>query len=222
MRTEIVFSSGDRIAVIAPHPDDESLGASSALLLAPERTDIFVLTDGSHGCRDRTVEKEAAVRRRQFEAEMDYVKPNSFEWIGVEDTKLGLHPEAVGKIDFTPYTIIFLPWLNSLHPDHRDAARFCLDEIRRQRARADCYFYEIDAPFHDPSHYIDISEIAEEKRRLVRFHADQKGHEQITLALNAYRAAQMIKYKSLEYVEAFQKVDADEHPELPDQDRKEI
>ena len=66
MRTEIVFSSGDRIAVIAPHPDDESLGTSSALLLAPERTDIFVLTDGSHGCRDRTVEEEAAVRRRML------------------------------------------------------------------------------------------------------------------------------------------------------------
>lgn len=213
MRTEIKFTSGDRIAVIAPHPDDESLGASAALILAPEKTDIFVLTDGSHGCKERTVEEEAAVRKRQFEAEMDYVKPRSYAWLGVEDTKLAFHPEAVGKIDFTPYTKIFLPWLHSLHPDHRCAAGFCLDGIRRQNARADCFFYEIDAPFHDPSHYIDISDIAEEKRRLVRFHADQKGHERITLALNAFRAAQMIKYRDLQYVEAFQIADTSGLPE---------
>ena len=207
MREEIKFSSEDRIAVIAPHPDDESLGASAALLLAPGITDIFVLTDGSHGCRQRSFEEEAVVRKRQFEAEMEYVKPRSYAWLGVEDSKLSLHPEVVKRIDFTPYTIIFLPWLRSFHPDHRCAAEFCLDEIRRQNARAACYFYEIDAPFYDPSHYIDISDIADEKRRLVRFHADQKSHEQITLALNAYRAAQMIKYKSLRYAEAFQKAD---------------
>ena len=209
----MVFQKEDRIAVIAPHPDDECLGAGAALIFAPGQTDIYVLTDGSHGDPDRSIEEEARIRRAQFEAEMEAVKPHDWKWLGYEDTTLPRQPDAVSGIDFTPYTIIFLPWLNSLHPDHRDAARFCLDEIRRQRARADCYFYEIDAPFHDPSHYIDISEIAEEKRRLVRFHADQKGHEQITLALNAYRAAQMIKYKSLEYVEAFQKVDADERPE---------
>ena len=71
----IQFHEHDSIAVIAPHPDDECLGAASALLMAADRTDIYVLTDGSHGNPAKTVEEEAAIRKRQFEAEMEYVRP---------------------------------------------------------------------------------------------------------------------------------------------------
>ena len=78
MRERIVFEKNDRIAVIAPHPDDECLGAAAPLILAPDRTDVFVLTDGSHGNPAKTVEEEAAVRKRQFEAEMGYVRPRSW------------------------------------------------------------------------------------------------------------------------------------------------
>ena len=52
MVEELKFREDDRIAVIAPHPDDECLGAAAALLLVPEKTDIYVLTDGSHGNKD--------------------------------------------------------------------------------------------------------------------------------------------------------------------------
>lgn len=207
MRQEIKFTNEDRIAIIAPHPDDECLGASSALILAPGITDIIVLTDGSHGSEERSIKEEAAVRRAQFEAEMEYVKPNSYKWLGVEDTKMSLHREIIREIDFKPYTIVFLPWIKSLHPDHRYAAAFCMDEIVRQKADCSCYFYEINAPFHEPTHYIDITGIEDEKRRLVRFHKNQNEQENITLSLNAFRAAQMLKHPDIECVEAFEKVD---------------
>lgn len=216
MRREIAFTEEDRIAVIAPHPDDECLGVSAALLTAADKTDIFVLTDGSHGCKTRTVEEEAAVRKAQFEAEMEYVKPHDYTWIGVEDTKMAAHPEAVRQIDFTPYSIIFIPWLESLHPDHRYAAAYCIDTIRRQKAKAACYSYEIVAPFHNPTHYIDITSIEKEKRKLIRFHEDQQGQERINLSLNAFRAAQMIKREDILYTETFLKVDVKKYPEAPD------
>ena len=78
MRERIVFQDNDRIAVIAPHPDDECLGAGAVLLLAPERTDIFVLTDGSHGNPEKSIEEEAVIRRMQFEAEMEAVRPHAW------------------------------------------------------------------------------------------------------------------------------------------------
>ena len=43
--------------------------------MAADRTDIYVLTDGSHGNPAKTVQEEAAIRKRQFEAEMEYVRP---------------------------------------------------------------------------------------------------------------------------------------------------
>ncbi|MCR5406955.1 MAG: PIG-L family deacetylase [Lachnospiraceae bacterium] len=165
VRKEIEFNEEDKIAVIAPHPDDECLGASAALILAPQKTDIYVLTDGSRGAVERTPEEEVLVRRAQFEAEMEYVKPHSYTWLGGVDTKMSRHRDLVIKIDFRPYTIIFLPWLKSFHPDHRYASAFCLDEIRSQKAEAACYFYEIKAPFYDPTHYVDITGICEEKKK---------------------------------------------------------
>ena len=185
MTEQLRLESTDSIAVIAPHPDDECLGVASALLTAPERTDVYVMTDGSRGSKERSIEEEAVVRKRQFEAEMAYVRPRKFVWLGFGDTKLGKHPEAADKIDFTQYTKVFLPWHESLHPDHRAAADMCCRAIKRQGATAECYSYEINAPFYRPTHYIDITDLAEEKRKLVRFHADQVGHENITLSLPA-------------------------------------
>lgn len=62
MRERIVFEKNDRIAVIAPHPDDECLGAAAPLILAPDRTDVFVLTDGSHGNPEISIAEEAKIR----------------------------------------------------------------------------------------------------------------------------------------------------------------
>ena len=152
------------------------------------------------------MEEEAIVRKTQFENEMEYVKPHSWHWFGVEDTKLNEHKELGMQIDFTPYTKIFLPWLKSFHPDHVAAAEMCIDAIRRQHAKAECWSYEINVPFYKPTHYIDITEIEEEKRKLVRFHADQNGQENVNLSLNAFRAAQMLAFPEYKYVECYEKV----------------
>ena len=101
MRERIVFAENDRIAIIAPHPDDECLGAAAALILAPDRTDIYVLTDGSHGNPEKSIGEEAEIRRTQFEAEMAAVKPHAWEWLGYEDTTLPERQDAVERIDFT-------------------------------------------------------------------------------------------------------------------------
>ncbi len=206
MYREIIFSEKDRIAVVAPHPDDECFGAAGVLLQAAERTDIYVLTDGSHGSRERTVEEELAVRKQQFEAEMEYLHPHAWYWLGVEDTKLKEHGEIAEKINFRGYTKIFLPWVKSLHPDHVAAAQICCDAIRRQGSTAECYSYEICAPFYNPGYYIDITEMEQQKRKLIRFHADQPEQERIVLSLNAFRAAQMID-PQYQYLECFERVD---------------
>ncbi len=208
MRERIVFQEDDRIAVIAPHPDDECLGAAAALILAPERTDIYVLTDGSHGNPELSTEEEARIRRAQFEAEMEEVKPRAWEWLGYEDTTLSKHPDAADGIDFTRYTKIFLPWNKSPHPDHRAAALICCKAIRRQKAQAECFMYEISTPFYRPTHCIDITEYTESKRRLIRFHADQSEQEEISLSMNLLRGSQMLSDPKCKYAECYLKVEA--------------
>ena len=207
MWEEMRFEKDDVIAVIAPHPDDECLGASAALLMAPEKTDVYVLTDGSHGNEDRSIDEEAKVRRAQFDAEMAHVKPRNAFWLGFEDTTLPRHYEAADTIDFTKYTKVFLPWHKSLHPDHRAACEMCCKAIMKQRATPECFIYEVTAPFHQPSHYIDISGIIDEKRQLVDFHEDQSHQKEITIGLNAFRAAQLLEPETIRYVECYLKID---------------
>jgi LmbE family N-acetylglucosaminyl deacetylase len=208
MIEKLIIEETDSVAIIAPHPDDECLGVASALLRFPEKTDVYVLTDGSWGNKERSIEEEAVVRKKQFEAEMAYAKPRRYEWIGVEDTKLKKHYEAADKIDFTQYTKVFLPWHESLHPDHRAAADMCCRAIRAQKATPECFSYEVNAPFHRPTHYVDITDIVEEKRKLIRFHEDQVQQEDITMSLNAFRAAQLIMKPEVKSAECFLKIDA--------------
>ncbi len=216
MWEKIEFTPDDRIAIIAPHPDDECLGASAALLMAADRTDVFVMTDGSHGNPEVGIEEEAAIRKKQFEAEMEFIKPRSWNWLGYEDTKLIEFQNAADQIDFTPYTKIFLPWIESFHPDHRAAVKICRGAIRKQKATAECFSYEVNAPFYRPTHYIDITNFEEDKRKLVRFHDDQKEQEQITLSLNEYRGSQMFRHEDIRFAECYLKIDAYDLSEAPD------
>lgn len=206
MREKIIFTEEDRIAIVAPHPDDECIFAAGALLYASDRTDIFVLTDGSHGNKERSVQEEAVVRKKQFDAEMEYVRPHAVYWFGAEDSRLSEHPEIISQIDFTPYTRIFLPWIESLHPDHRAAAEMCINEIRKQGCHAECYSGEVYKPFPSPSHYIDITSMAEEKRRLIRFHEDQAALEDVVISLNAFRAAQLIYIPECRFAECYDRI----------------
>ena len=53
---------------------------------------------------------------------MAIVRPASFHWLGFPDAPLSEHPECADAIDFTRYSKAFLPWTDSLHPDHRALA----------------------------------------------------------------------------------------------------
>ena len=208
MREELIFESDDSIAIIAPHPDDESLCAAAALIMAPERTDVYVISDGSHGNAERSIEEEAIVRKRQFDAEMDYVKPRKHVWLGYEDTKLAEHYEAADEIDFTQYTKVFLPGNESRHPDHKACAYMCCEAIVRQGALADCYMYELNVPFREPTHFCDLTETIDEKRKLIDFHEDQIGNKEIAITLNRFRGAQLVSRPHIEYAESYLKIDA--------------
>jgi hypothetical protein len=84
----------------------------------------------------------------------------------------------------------------------------CCKAIRRQKAQAECFMYEIVTPFYRPTHCIDITELEERKRRLIRFHRDQIEQEKINLSLNLLRGSQMLSDPKCKYAECYLKVDA--------------
>ena len=82
----------------------------------------------------------------------------------------------------------------------------CINEIRKQGCHAECYSGEVYKPFPSPSHYIDITSMAEEKRRLIRFHEDQTALEDVVISLNAFRAAQLIYTPECRFAECYDRI----------------
>lgn len=208
MKDEIQFTNDDSVAIIAPHPDDECIGAAGVLIKIPSQTDVYVVTDGCYGNKNRSAKEEARLRREWFEEEMSIVKPHNWFWLGIEDTKISDNPDFATQIDFKRYTKVFLPWGKSLHPDHRATYESCLSQIKQQNAnKAEYYMYEVCAPFHNPRYYIDISDVLDRKHELIRCHREMEYEiRQITL-LNQFRASQLHEHTDCKCIEAFDKVE---------------
>ena len=187
------IAEDERVVVVAPPPDDESLGASSVLLGHPGQADVFMVSDGGLGNPAVDPAEMAARRKAEFERAMAIARPRNAHWLGFPDARLAEHPECVGAIDFTCYAKAFLPWTDSLHPDHRALARFCLSRIREQNADCEAYLYEVQAPFRCPTHFIDITDMVERKRELISCYEstlELYPQDEVTLALNKFRSCQ--------------------------------
>ncbi|MEQ8850857.1 MAG: PIG-L deacetylase family protein [Phycisphaerales bacterium] len=175
-----------RILVVGPHPDDQELGMGATIArLAADGHDLLLLdmTDGEptpHGDpATRAQEALAAaeilgVRRRQLDL------PNRF----VEHTIEARHKVAGVMREFQA-EIVFTPYFEDAHPDHRAVTRIVED------ARFDAKLTRIDLPgdpiyprwlFYyyathlrwvaDPSFLIDVSGYEDVKRRsIVAYHS---------------------------------------------------
>ena len=190
----ICFNENDKIAIIAPHPDDECIGCGGIMAKYPSICDVFIVTDGRQGNKNVSPAKEAEIRKKQFEKEMEFAKVNSFYWLGYEDGALMMCGENyLDDIDFSQYTKIFIPWGDDNHADHTAVYECALNVFRKQNIRADVFQYEVHVPFHDVTHYADITDVMKKKETMIKYHTDQVNsipYHSIAEALAKYRACQ--------------------------------
>lgn len=168
MNTPTLLTSASRIFVVAPHPDDETLGCGGLIALATARgSSVFTLfvTDGgaSHPQspawpRGRLV----AERRKEAEAALEALgagkQPRAF--LRLRDSQMPPAESghwyalvaAIGKlvIAFDP-DLVVLPWRRDPHCDHRDAHELlsaALDSAGSQALRIEYAIWldELGAP----------------------------------------------------------------------------
>ena len=189
-------TSEDRLLVVAPHPDDEALGAGGLLALCGPQTDVLVLTDGARGHKGVPEDAEREVRTRQFLSEMQLVRPHRHIMLGLPDAALWDHKTCLNDFDMSPYTKVFVAECDA-HPDHAAACAFVTEKLwgmaRRGEKVPELYLYEVHKPLGNVSHALDITAVIERKRAFIRCHEDQMPqycYEQIALDLNRLRASQ--------------------------------
>lgn len=165
----------DRILIIAPHPDDECIGPGGVLLRYAKQCEVIVLTDGRQGQGDAAPEREKQIRTQEFTDEMKRLNVGGFQMLEIEDGTLLSHLDCMSGICLKEYSKIFVTGLSDHHPDHK-AAFLCIMEAAKKTASEDfpeCYLYEVHTPLQSPTHFLDISDVMEQKCDLIRLHKSQ-------------------------------------------------
>lgn len=200
----LTFPASARILVLAPHPDDESIGCGGLLLKYPGQCDVVVLTDGRYGGLPWQNENDViTMRKLEFERAMTYVGVKRWSFLGIEDGKLSENFAKFASLDISGYDAIFCPGPGENHLDHACVYEFLL----RLKPQVRIFVYEVWSAISSPSHYIDISDIADGKKRLIAHYLSQISQVDYvtkTISLNCFRG--MLAYPAIEYAEAYKEM----------------
>ncbi|WP_461496861.1 PIG-L deacetylase family protein [Ramlibacter sp.] len=180
--------------VIAPHPDDETLGCGGTLARLAPACDVHVLlvTNGDGG--GDLPPETSALRKQEMAA--------AVRTLGIANEVLHLD-EPDGRFDDTSSfraalaaivqrlqpDWVFLPWLGDSHPDHSRISRASSQVLRRSAVQRVLY-YETWNPV-PATHVVDITPVLETKKAAVLCHVTALkygNYLDAMLGLNAYRA----------------------------------
>src|SRR5437764_6870112 len=187
---------GERLLVLAPHPDDEVIGCGGLVALhlrEGRRVRVIVATDGGEA-------GDAAQRQAESRAALASIGDAELSFLGFPDRQLADADDLTAALrgalaDFKP-DLIAVPSAFEIHPDHLALTRaFCAliaadATLFADLAVARVAFYEVSHPLR-PNALVDITSVAEAKYAAIAMHASQlafRDYVAYARGLNAYRA----------------------------------
>lgn len=195
MFNALTVAESDRILIVAPHPDDESVGCGGLLARYGPQCDVLLLTDGRKGGPadgSKSEDETVLIRKAEFDAAISFFGVNNVFSLALPDSCLAENSGAVSGVDLRPYDLIFVPYRNERHPDHEAAYRILKRLWKKQRAKAKFLEYEVWSPITAPNRFLDISECMNRKLAGIRLYASQTqelNYEALAKGLNSYRGA---------------------------------
>jgi len=192
------FEGREKLVVLAPHPDDESLGCGALLAraFAGAGAHVICLTDGSAshpGSRQWTPERLARQRRAEMVAAISCLggTPRDLTWLGMADsllyqadaTEVAARLEQLIEDHGTRH--VFVPAAEDHHEDHQAAARFA-GALRSRRPEWSFYSYPVWCRWDDPEFPQTVAchapvsvppgGLRDRKRAAIHAHRSQTGH----------------------------------------------
>lgn len=187
------------ILVIAPHPDDESIGCGGAICLHSVRGDriaVVFLTSGEKGLKHLACKDARRIREAEAKKAAAVLGVSNLyflrlpDWTSGENMKQGvglLRPILKRE---TP-GLIYLPHPGEWHPDHQAALPMLRAALKRTAfLRPELLAYEIWTPLQRFDHVEDISRVMSRKLKALQAHRSQLAefnYERAIKGLNQYR-----------------------------------
>lgn len=190
------------VLVIAPHPDDESLGCGGTLRLHASKRDRVVavfLTSGELGLKHLRREEAWRIREREASEAAKVLGLAAVVFLRRADWAIGEDVSGTAKT-LRPILkreipkLIYLPHPGEWHPDHRASLAIVRAALRRNGNPSPILRgYEVWTPLAAYDHAENISSVMHCKIRAIRAHKSQlKGkfdYERAVVGLNQFRAA---------------------------------
>lgn len=204
------FPPGRRWLVLAPHPDDETLGPGGTLALAVARgVEVTTVCITSGGAQGVAAEREDEARRAAAELG---VAPPLF-WRLPDRGVLAMRGDLIARLgellDGSAAETVVTPSPVELHPDHRAVALALQAALRRRlawglgrREPAWVAAYEVGAPML-PNLLVEVDATWERKRRALACYASQLAVRPYAAVMDGLGALRTLTLPSAERAEGF-------------------
>lgn len=186
--------NNEKILVVAPHPDDESLGCGGLMSKYGKQCDVLLLTDGRRGksekrknCSDKEI---ISIRLQELKKALEIAGIDKLFCLNIPDSTLLKNKKAVMQFDASQYKYIFVPNSREDHPDHKAANKFFKAMRFWGKTKARIYEYEVWTPLQVIDILIDISEQEQKKELMIRQFVSQlecKDYLNAGMGLSRYR-----------------------------------
>ncbi len=218
-RLEII--KNEKVLVIAPHPDDESIGTGGILSLYPDNCQVLCMTDGSSCETKKRQEEVAQIRMKEHEKALTIAKIVHRKCFNYCNGELIHHTECFKGVDFSNYSKVFIPHKSELHADHRAVYDFFMKELSliAEKDRPEVYQYETRMPIDVATHFLDITDVIETKLSMIsRYESQCVEYDYVEFArsLAAFHACR--DNHPGRYYEAYTKIDPERDMEAGSDD----
>jgi LmbE family N-acetylglucosaminyl deacetylase/glycosyltransferase involved in cell wall biosynthesis len=189
---------GARVLLLAPHPDDETIGCGGSLALHQSHGDlvkVIVLTDGAFvGEVEVDREEYAALREQETSRAMSVLGVKDVEFWRLPDRGLVVEVGPVSRLVATlkayQPTLLYIPSPQEAHPDHVATAQLAWAAIEEVGFPGRVCLYEVAMPIR-PNILVDITAVVGEKGRAMACYQSQlmlHDYTSMILGLNRYRS----------------------------------
>ena len=189
--------------VIAPHPDDESIGCGGTICLHREsgyKVRVLFLSSGERGVDGVSKATARSIREAEAERAGEVLRLDGMDFLRLPDLRLSDHIDSGAQLlhkilQSQSPSLIYLPHLDEAHPDHQAAlpiVRAALAQFSGQGKTAELVFYEVWSPMTCYGWAEDISHFIRQKLRAVRCYKSQLRsfrYDHAVRGLNQYRGS---------------------------------
>jgi len=151
----------DKLVVLAPHSDDESIGCGGLLTRFAAQIDVVCLTNGAKGDPSMPRDILIATREQELRVALSLAGVQNITFLGLEDQGLADNQQGFSQLDVGSADWIFLPNFLDQHPDHK-AVTSQLQRLLRDKGyspQLKIAFYEIWGALPVWNAYIELDAI---------------------------------------------------------------